>query len=138
MPALLVLGAVAGFAGTFVSRQQLLLGGPGGFPLPWGFVLTAAGTLGLFVGGGRLLGSNGVLATAAGWLAVVVVFMLPRAEGDVLLAQDWLGFGFLLIGVIGGAVAFGRTLNRPPEPRAIGEPAGIVGERAAEADRPRR
>lgn len=137
MPALLVLGAAAGFAGTFVSRHNLLLGGPGGLPLPWGFLLTVAGTFGLFIAGGRLFGSGGVLSAAAGWLSLVVVFMLPRAEGDVLLAQDWPGIGFLFGGVIGAAVAFGRALNRPPEPRASGQLPGMVGERAAEAGRSR-
>lgn len=138
MSALLVLGAAAGFAGTFVSRHQLLLGGPGGLPLPWGFVLTAAGTLGLFLSGARLFGSGGVLSAGLGWMALVVTFMLPRAEGDVLLAQDWLGIGFLFVGVIGAAVAFGRTINRSPERQGLVSGPGIVGERAAEADRPRR
>jgi hypothetical protein len=138
MLALLVLGAVAGFAGTFVSRHLWLLGGPGGLPVPWGLALTVAASLGLFLGGGRLLASNGVLVAALGWLAPVVVFMLPRVEGDVLLAQDGRGIGFLFAGVVGAAVAFGRALTRGPESRPFGNPAGMVGERAAEADRSRR
>lgn len=112
LPVLLVLGVVTGLADVLVYRHELLVGGPDGFLLPWGFCLALAATYGLFACAGRLFDSSGVLAAALGWLLVIVVCLFPRVDGDILVPEDWLGLGLLFGGVVLTAVAFGRALTR--------------------------
>ncbi|PRH76383.1 hypothetical protein C6N75_25945 [Streptomyces solincola] len=113
LAALLVLGALAGAAGSLVQALWF----------PGGLLLALAGTGAVFYGGLRAYGAQaGVLAPGASWLVAVILLSLGRPEGDGVF------FGSLseLLYVIGGlvAVVICATLARVPPAERRGGPLG--------------
>jgi hypothetical protein len=102
-----LLGALAGTAGLFVSRAGIRVLG---VPLPYGLVFALVTAALLFGQARRLLGVGGAVAAATGWAVPVVVGMWPRPEGDIVVGGDGLGIGFVLLGV----VAAGWNIARAP------------------------
>ncbi|MBM7790949.1 DUF6113 family protein [Tenggerimyces flavus] len=114
-----LLGLGVGAAGPFIGREVLRWQGPS---VPYGIVLALVATAGLFYTGGKLFGPLGAVIPVLTWAVPVVAFLLPRPEGDVVLANDGYGTAFLLVGVLIAAWNFGRALTNP----------GKVDRRAAE------
>jgi hypothetical protein len=95
-----------GVAAGWVSRGGWRFGD---LVVPWGLVLSAAGSsAGVLLA--RALGRGFGFVAVGGWIAGVGALM---ARGDTVLAGDWLGYAFLLgvtIVVIGSA-AWGRGIG---------------------------
>lgn len=121
-PALLTLGLVTGVCAVFVSRASLILLG---VLVPYGIVLAVGAVIGLFAAG-RRCGVGGALAATLGWAVPTIVFLVPRAEGDIVLGGDWLGIAYLLAGVGLATWTIGRSVMR--------RSPGIVDERASDAE----
>ncbi|WP_020580264.1 DUF6113 family protein [Actinopolymorpha alba] len=109
---LALLGILTGLAGLFVSRMNADVLGAG---LPFGLVLGIAAAGMLLGQGRRLLGVPGVLAASVGWAIPVVAALWPRPEGDIVLAGDWYGLGFVLFGVIVAAWQLIRAMASSPD-----------------------
>ena len=86
----------------------------GGVPLPVGWVVAVVGNLVLGRAGGQLLGRPGAAGPGLVWLAVALVFGSTRAEGDLVVPGTLPGLGFLLVGAVAAAVAFGAAPRREP------------------------
>ncbi len=112
-------GLAVGAAGPFIGREVLRWQG---LTLPYGIVLALVATAGLFYAGRKILGPLGAVIPVLTWAVPVVAFLLPRPEGDVVLANDGYGTVFLLVGVLIAAWNFGRAITNP----------GKVDRRAAE------
>ncbi|MFD4575927.1 DUF6113 family protein [Streptomyces sp. NPDC058417] len=100
---LLLLGAVTALAGSLVQSGWF----------PGGLLLALAGAAGLFLGGGRAVGTRGgSVAPAAGWMITVVLLTTGRPEGDFLFGAGAGSYLFLLGGmalaVICATLGFGR------------------------------
>ncbi|GAA2755684.1 DUF6113 family protein [Actinopolymorpha rutila] len=91
-----VLGLVAGTCGVVVSRANLTVLG---VRLPYGIVLALVVAALLFAQCRLLFGKGGGVAAALGWAVPVVAALWPRPEGDVVLAGDWYGLGFVVAGL---------------------------------------
>lgn len=99
----LVLGAVAGILGSFVHAQRVA-------GLPGGLLAALALSAAVFVAAGLLVAArSGAAAAAAGWFLVVLLLSAPRPEGDLVVAGNALGYGWLL----GGTVVAGLAVARP-------------------------
>ncbi|HEY8455010.1 MAG TPA: DUF6113 family protein [Actinopolymorphaceae bacterium] len=116
-----LLGLVAGVCGVVVSRMDVRMAG---LPIPYGLVVAVAATALLFSQARRLGGVAGAGLTVAGWLVPVALALLPRPEGDVLLASDLTGLSYLLLCLLAAAWNVGRPARRDPT-----VPAHHVGER---------
>lgn len=114
-PAPGVLGTVAGlFAAGF------LVGGLGAFVhpmhaeigvrLPLGLLLALLCIGGIVMSAGLLTRSRmGAGVPALGWAGCVLLLTQPRSDGDVLIAANAVGYGYLL----GGLVALGALVCLP-------------------------
>ncbi|WP_445395776.1 DUF6113 family protein [Streptomyces sp. LE64] len=95
-------GRIAAYLLLFVLG--LLIGGAGslvqGAWFPGGLLLALLGTGGLFLGGGRAVGTRGgAVAPAAGWLVAVILLTSSRPEGDFLYATGAGTYVYLLGGI---------------------------------------
>jgi hypothetical protein len=106
-----LLGVVAGACGVVMARATVDVLG---VPLPYGLVLALVVAGLLFGQGRRFLGRRGALTCVLGWIIPVGIALWPRPEGDFLVAGDWYGLGFMLVGVI--LIAW-QLLRGDPEPR---------------------
>lgn len=78
-----------------------------GHAVPVG-VLLALATVPLCRAGGRALGRRGgAAAPMLLWAVIVVVLSGSRREGDLVLLNDLRGLGFLVLGLLGAALAVG-------------------------------
>jgi len=84
-------------------------------PVCW--LLALGGNVALGTAGGRLYGKAGVVGPVLLWLVVAFTFGSRRAEGDLVVPGSTTGLVFLLAGAVGGAVAYGVHVTRPPSPR---------------------
>lgn len=112
---LVVLAVAVGIASVFVARLSFRVGG---VPLPWGLVLAAVAPATLIAAAAELRGRVGALATAAAWFAVVIVAVLPRSGGDVVVAGDGFGMGFVLLALavaVWAVVRFGIRRRQKDE-----------------------
>jgi hypothetical protein len=105
-----VLGLVVGSAGPFIGREAVRWEG---LTVPYGIVLALVATAGLFYAGGKLFGRIGAVVPVLTWAVPVVAMLLPRPEGDVVLASDGYGTAFLLVGVLIAAWHLGRAISAP-------------------------
>lgn len=104
-------GAFVGVVATVQSRAYV---GPWPLGLPAALLLSAL----VVAVPGALAGSRWpAVAAALGWLAVFVVLTLPRQEGDVVVANDALGYGWLLGPLVVGGAALPRYGRRRRPPR---------------------
>lgn len=78
-----------------------------GVPLPVSWLLAAVGNGAVGWAGGRLLGPPGAAFPGLLWLAVALTLGSQRAEGDLIVPGTLPGVGFLVVGAIASAVAFG-------------------------------
>ncbi|MGW0228780.1 DUF6113 family protein [Actinopolymorpha singaporensis] len=129
-----VLGLVAGTCGVVVSRVNLTVLGA---RLPYGIVLALVVAALLFAQCRYLLGKGGGVAAALGWAVPVAAALWPRPEGDVVLAGDWYGLGF----VVAGLFLVGWQLLRRGDRRARagqgGRRTGTTGGSTRRGDRDR-
>ena len=79
-------------------------------PVSWGIALLGNTVLGLY--GGRLLGRAGAGVPALLWLAVAFTLGSRRAEGDLIVPGTPAGLIFLLMGAVGGSVAYVLHVSR--------------------------
>ena len=84
-------------------------------PVSW--LLAVAGNVVLGTAGGRLYGRAGAVVPMLLWLVVALTLGSRRAEGDLVVPGSTTGLVFLLVGAVGGAMAFGWQVTRPPSPR---------------------
>ena len=84
-------------------------------PVSW--LLALAGNVVLGTAGGRLYGRAGAVVPMLLWLVVALTLGSRRAEGDLVVPGSTTGLVFLLVGAVGGAMAFGWQVTRPPSPR---------------------
>lgn len=112
LAALIVLGGCVGVLGIVVSRMEARVGV---VAVPYGFVLAVGAAAALFAEGRRALGAGGALGAALGWALPVVVAMWQRPEGDVLLAGDGYGLGYVVLGLLAAvwSIARGRSKDGP-------------------------
>ena len=112
------LGAVLAVLAVAVHRTGWRVGG---VLVPWGLAIAVSTPVVCGVAAGMLIGKRaGRVAFGAGWLLVIVVAMLGRPEGDVVIAPDWLGWAFLVLGVGPVAVLVGAALGSPSRSDAGG------------------
>ena len=87
--------------------------------VPVSLVIAVVGNVLVGRAAARVGGSAGALATGVLWTGVVLVLSSRRAEGDVVVPGSAVGTGFLLLGVVASAVAYGAAVLRgsPDGPR---------------------
>ena len=118
--------------GAFLTPLRI-----GGHLVPVSLLIVGAANVGLGRAAGRLLGRWGVAGTGLLWTVVALTLGSRRPEGDLIIANGWVGVSYLLLGVVTAAVAFGLTpsardrLQRRPVVSAAA-PSGIP---LSEADR---
>ena len=107
--ALVLLGAYVGVIGAVVHRHRTELLG---VHWPWGLVLALAATAAVALGAGRL-GRMGETWFALGW-AVVILGQSLSPTGSFLLAADWLGWAYALVGIgsLGAIIVRNSRLER--------------------------
>lgn len=111
------LGGVAfGLAVELAVLECFLLPSYAGpVPVPLSILVAPLGNLALPALAYRLSGSRAVgLAPVAGWLFVVVLAAVPRAEGDLIVTGSLRGLAFLLLGAVAAAYAAARVLAVRP------------------------
>ena len=91
---LVLVGGYVGMIGAVVHRHRTELLG---VPWPWGLVLALAGTAVIALGAGRVA-RMGETWFALGW-AVVILGQSLSPTGSFLLAADWLGWAYALVGI---------------------------------------
>lgn len=79
-------------------------------PVSWAIALVGNAVLGR--AGGHLGGKAGVVVVGGLWLAVAFTLGSRRAEGDLIVPGSATGLGFLLLGAVGSAVAYGMHVTR--------------------------
>jgi Family of unknown function (DUF6113) len=95
---LVPLGFAIGVLGTFVHSATIR---PLGLPLPVGLAVALASEAALLLAGGAALGNRwGTAIPALTWTLTVLMFTLPRPEGDLIVAANLLGYAFLLLGTV--------------------------------------
>ncbi|MFC4493544.1 DUF6113 family protein [Streptomyces ovatisporus] len=105
--ALLVLGVLAGVAGSLVQSGWF----------PGGLLLALAGAVGLFWGGAKLCRTRvGAAAPGAGWAVTVVLLTTARPEGDFLFGAGIGSYVFLLGGMLAAVMCATIALPAPPVP----------------------
>ncbi len=108
---LLLLGAVVGVAGVLVQAAWF----------PGGLLLALAAATGVFWGGATLMRrKTGALVPAVGWLVLVVLASLPRAEGDFLFGAGIGAYVFLFGGMFLAVLC--ATLALPVVPPSSNRP----------------
>lgn len=86
----LVLGVIVGALGTALHRTAP----------PLGLILALIATASVVVAMRSLMGWTGLLSSVIGWAVTVQFLALGRKAGDVLIAGDGLGYGWLLGGIL--------------------------------------
>ncbi len=89
----------------------------GGVLAPVCWVVALVGNVALGAAGGRLLGRPGSVVASLLWLAVAFTLGSRRSEGDLVVTGSATGLVFLLLGAVGGAVAYGVAATRLPPQR---------------------
>ena len=112
----LVLGVLATLWGAFLVPLRI-----GGVVFPVSLVIVVVANAGLGVAAGRLLGRWGSALVGALWLLLAFRLSTPRPEGDLIIANSWVGVGYLLLGVVSAAVAFGLTPLKRLRPLAAAD-----------------
>jgi uncharacterized protein DUF6113 len=108
---LVLLGALVGFAGVLVQAAWF----------PGGLVLALAAAAGVFWGGATVMRRKaGAVLPAFGWLVLVVLASLPRAEGDFLFGAGIGAYVFLFGGMFLGVLC--ATLALPVVPPSANRP----------------
>jgi hypothetical protein len=92
--ALVLVGAYVAVIGAFVHRHRIELLG---VDWPWGLVLALAATAAVALGAGRV-SRVGETWFALGW-AVLILGQSLAPTGSYLVAADWLGWTYSLIGM---------------------------------------
>jgi hypothetical protein len=87
-----VVAALASLVARIVWRSDPVV-------VPWGLVLAVGGSVSVVVLAKTITRSAGYTA-AAGWLVGLFYVFSPRIEGDYVIADDGLGYGFLLFSVL--------------------------------------
>jgi hypothetical protein len=72
--------------------------------VPWGLVLAVGGSVSLVVLA-RNVGRSAGFAAAGGWLVGLFYVFSPRSEGDYIIADDGLGYSYLLLSVLAVMIA---------------------------------
>ena len=103
----LVLTVLLAVWGAFLVPFRL-----GGTPVPVSWAIALGGNLLLGAWAGRLLGRAGAAVVGLLWLFLAFTLGSTREEGDLVVPGDLLGLGFLLLGAVGSAVAYGTTRRR--------------------------
>ena len=85
----------------------------GGALVPVAWAVALLGNLALGRAGARLAGTTGALVPGLVWLGLVFALSSRRTEGDVVVPGTLVGTGFLLMGVLASAVAYGLAVVRP-------------------------
>ena len=80
-------------------------------PVSWAVALLGNVAVGRVAA--RIGGSAAVLPPALLWLLVAFTLASRRAEGDLVVPGTPVGLGFLLLGAVGSAVAYGAALLTP-------------------------
>jgi hypothetical protein len=93
-----VVGVLVGVCAGWVSRAVWRVGD---VALPWGLVVSFAGSV-AFVVLARSVRQLAPLVAAASWFVGVVVLLV---RGDTIIAGDGLGIGFLVIVTLGVLLA---------------------------------
>lgn len=89
----------------------------GGTLAPVCWLIALGGNVALGTAGGRLYGKAGTVVAALVWLVVAFTLGSKRTEGDLVVPGSTVGLVFLLLGAVGGAVAYGVQVTRLPSPR---------------------
>ena len=105
---LLVLTVLLALWGSFLVPFRV-----GGTLVPVSWVVAGVGNVVLGRAGARLAGSTGAMAPGLLWLAVVLALAARRAEGDVVVPGTVVGLGFVLVGGLASAAAYGLAVLRP-------------------------
>lgn len=87
--ALVLVGAYLCVVGSIVHRHTVDVAG---FTLPWGLVLTIAGTYAVVLGANRFLPLGGAWL-GLGWGSALLAQQFSPG-GSFLVASDWLGWSF--------------------------------------------
>jgi hypothetical protein len=101
--------AVTAAAYTMLVMLGLMVGVLGGFqhswylrPVPVSAIVWVAALSVVCYGAGRMMGGKlAALAPAAGWLALTLIWLGGRPEGDVIIANDLSGYVYLYGGLAG-------------------------------------
>ena len=101
-----VLTVLSALWGAFLVPFRI---GAAAVPVSWVIALVGNSVLG--VAAGRLGGRAAIVVAAGLWLAVALALGVRRQEGDLVVTSSAVGLGFLVLGAVGSAVAFG--MHRP-------------------------
>lgn len=99
----MLIAAVAAGAGFVVSCLASVVArvvwqvGP--VEVPWGLVLAVGGSVSLVVLA-RAVSRSAGMAAAGGWLVGLFYVFSPRSEGDYIIANDGLGYSYLLLAAV--------------------------------------
>lgn len=106
---LVLLGAYVALIGAVVHRDRVELWG---VRWPWGLVLALVATAAVALAAGRV-GRVGATWFALGW-ALVVMGQSLSPRGSYLVAADWLGWAFTLLGLgsLGAIIVRNSRLER--------------------------
>jgi hypothetical protein len=117
-----LLGALVGAAGSFVQAASLDVGP---MQLPYGVLLALGASAATVVAAGRATARRtGALLTAVAWIVAVLSTMVPRAEGDLVLAARWPAY----LWVYGGMVVVGLSAVLAPVRPTVGRGPDSEGE----------
>ena len=84
----------------------------GGVLVPVSWVVAALGNAGAALAGSRLLGNVGAAVPGVLWLVLMSVLLPRRTEGDLVVPGTYVGLGYLLIGAMASAIAWGFASAR--------------------------
>ena len=120
---------VASYAVVVVLTVLLALWGAflvpfrvGGALVPLCWVVAAAGNVGVALLGRRLVGSAGAAVPGLLWLVLVIVLVPRKTEGDLVLPGSYVALGYLLIGAVASAIAWGYASARARSAAAAATP----------------
>ena len=85
----------------------------GGVAVPASWVIAVVGNGALGWVGGRLLGRPGAAGAGILWLVIALTLGSTRTEGDLVVPGTIMGLGFLLLGAVSSAVAYGAVPRAP-------------------------
>lgn len=94
----LVLSAIAALFGAMYSRLVIPVVG---VPVPVGLVLGVGVPMAVVLCARLLVTPRAGMVCAVVWAVVVAALLLYQTGGDVLIADDWLGYGYLLLSLAG-------------------------------------
>ena len=110
---------VASYAVVLVLTVLLALWGAflvpfrvGGVLVPLCWVVVAVGNVGVALLGSRLVGSLGAAVPGLLWLGLVAVLLPRKSEGDLVLPGTYVALGYLIVGAIASAIAWGYASAR--------------------------